>query len=89
MTQAERVAAIDQRLTDHEARCEERLAEIKASATHTLKAVEGLQTRFWAIVVSLLAWALAQVWSADQARIGRLERGAPTIRQEASYGPPA
>ena len=31
-SQVERVAALEQRLMDHESRCEERLAEIKTSA---------------------------------------------------------
>jgi len=70
---AERLAAVEQRLTDHEARCEERLAEIRVSAAHTLRAVEGLKSRFWAICLSLLAWALAQLWSGEQARVRRVE----------------
>ena len=65
--------AVEQRLTDHEARCEERLGEIKASVAGTLKAVEGLKSRFWAITLALLAWALAQVWAASQARLAHLE----------------
>lgn len=69
----ERLVAVEQRLMDHEARCEERLMEIKISATGTLKAVEDLKSRFWAIALALLAWALAQVWAADQARLARLE----------------
>lgn len=77
----ERVAALEQRLADHESRCEERLGEIKASASNTLKAVEGLKSRFWAIVLSLLAWALAQVWATTQAQIARLE-GRPAAVQE-------
>jgi hypothetical protein len=76
-SQTERLAAVEQRLSDHEARCEERLGEIKTSAGNTLKAVEGLKSRFWAIVLSLLAWALVQLWAADQARITRLEAVAP------------
>jgi hypothetical protein len=75
--EVERLAAVEQRIADHEARCEERLAEIRASANSTLKAVEGLKSRFWAIVLSLLAWALVQLWSADQGRIARLESLAP------------
>ncbi|MFC3070508.1 hypothetical protein [Phenylobacterium soli] len=86
--QSERLASLEQRLTDHEARCEERLVEIKSSAAHTLKAVEGLKNRFWAIAISLLAWALAQLWSADQGRVGRLE-ARPAAVQEVSNGPPA
>lgn len=70
---AERLAAVEQRIADHEARCEERLAEIKTSVSSTLKAVEGLKNRVWAIVLSLLAWALAQLWTAEQARVARLE----------------
>ncbi|THD80640.1 MAG: hypothetical protein E7812_07880 [Phenylobacterium sp.] len=76
LPEAERLAAVEQRIADHEARCEERLAELRASATSTLKAVESLKNRFWAIALALLAWALAQLWSADQARVGRLEAAA-------------
>jgi hypothetical protein len=72
-TQSERLATLEQRLTDHESRCEERLGEIKAAASTTLKAVEGLKSRFWAVALSLLAWALAQVWATTQAQIARLE----------------
>jgi len=86
--QSERLASLEQRLTDHEARCEERLAEIRASSAHTLKAVEGLKSRFWAICLSLLAWALAQLWSADQARITRPETPAALVKTAAdrAYG---
>lgn len=75
--QSERLAALEQRLTDHESRCEERLGEIKATAATTLRAVEGLKSRSWAVAVALLAWALAQVWSANQVRLGRLEAPPP------------
>ncbi|HYF57308.1 MAG TPA: hypothetical protein VEA41_23875 [Salinarimonas sp.] len=56
------------------------MAEIKATATTTLKSVDALKTRAWAIVAALLAWALAQVWSTNEARLERLERPA-TERQ--------
>lgn len=75
-TSVERLAAVEQRLSDHEARCEERLAEIRASAGETLKAVEALKGRFWTITLALLAWATAQVWAASQARLSSLERPA-------------
>jgi hypothetical protein len=81
-TNAERLASVEQRLADHEARCEERLGEIKASAATTLKAVEGLKNRFWAIALSLLAWALAQVWAGNQSRVARLEAARPAALQE-------
>ncbi len=77
--QAERLAALEQRLTDHEARCEERLAEIKATSASTLRAVEGLKNRSWGVVAALLAWALAQVWSANTERVGRLESARPEL----------
>ena len=80
-TSSERLASLEQRLTDHESRCEERLGEIKASASHTLKAVEGLKSRFWAIALSLLAWAFAQVWSTNQSRLSRLEAVRPLAVQ--------
>jgi hypothetical protein len=69
----ERLAIVEQRLSDHESRCEERLAEIKATAASTLRAVEGLKTRSWSVAVALLAWALAQIWTSSQSRIDRLE----------------
>jgi hypothetical protein len=72
-TSSERVASLEQRLTDHESRCEERLNEIKQSASTTLRAVEGLTNRFWVIALSLLAWAMAQVWAGNQARLAHLE----------------
>lgn len=72
-TQSERLAALEQRLSDHESRCEERLVEIRAASANTLKGVEALKGRVWAIVVSLLAWALAQLWAANEGRLARLE----------------
>jgi len=80
------MAALEQRLTDHESRCEERLGEIKVSAASTLKAVEGLKNRSWAIALAMLAWALAQVWSADQARVTRLESAQLIAKQEVTDG---
>jgi hypothetical protein len=72
-THSERLAAMEQRMGDHESRCEERLGEIKATSASTLAAVEGLKGRVWAIVIALLAWALAQLWAASEARVSRLE----------------
>jgi hypothetical protein len=84
-TQSERLAAVEQRLTDHEARCEERLAEIKAAAASTLRAVEGLKARSWGLVIALLAWALAQVWSDNASRLDRLEAAAPSSYQKVRH----
>lgn len=76
-TPSERLAALEQRLSDHEARCEERLVEIKVAAASTLQAVEGLKNRTWGMVAALLAWALAQLWTANGARFDRLEAQEP------------
>ncbi len=84
-TQSERLAALEQRMSDHEARCEERLGEIKAAAASTLRAVEGLKGRSWGVVVALLAWALAQVWSVNAARLARLESVAPTSLEQVRH----
>lgn len=81
-TQSERLAALEQRLGDHEARCEERLAEIKATAASTLRAVEGLKSRTWGVAAALLAWALAQLWSANAVRFERLEAQRPATATE-------
>jgi hypothetical protein len=83
----ERLASLEQRLDDHESRCEERLGEIRQSAATTLAAIEGLKNRFWIIALSLLAWAMAQVWAGSQARIGRLEAAPPTAVAEVSGVP--
>jgi len=84
-TQSERLASLEQRLSDHESRCEERLAEIKTSAAGTLAAVEGLKGRVWSIVFAMLAWAMAQVWSASEHRITRLETTRPALVQEVAH----
>jgi hypothetical protein len=60
---SERLATVEQRLNDHETRCEERLGEIRAAAGSTLRAVEALKTRAWGVTAALLAWALAQIWA--------------------------
>lgn len=83
--QSERLAAVEQRLTDHEARCEERLAEIKATATSTLAAVEGLKSRSWGVAAALLAWALAQIWAAETSRVEKLEAARTPHEQEAVH----
>ena len=87
---AERLASLEQRISDHESRCEERLAEIKTSVARTLSAIDGLKGRFWLITLSLLAWAMAQVWAGNQARISHLEAASRSARDvNASYcGPP-
>lgn len=76
-TLSERLATLEQRLDDHEARCEERLVEIRATAASTLSAVEGLKSRAWGVAAALLAWALAQIWSANADRFDRLEAARP------------
>jgi hypothetical protein len=63
---------------DHESRCEERLSEIKTTVASTLQAIEGLKSRSWGIAAALLAWALAQLWSANAVRVERLEVAAAT-----------
>ena len=76
-TSTERLATLEQRLGDHEARCEERLSEIKSTVSSTLQAVEGLKSRAWGVVAALLAWALAQLWSDNAQHFERLERDKP------------
>ena len=83
-TSTERLAVLEQRLSDHEARCEERLTEIKATAASTLRAVEGLKGRAWGVVAALLAWALAQLWSANAVRLQRLESPPHIAAEQAS-----
>ena len=53
------------------------MAEIKRSVASTLAAVEGLKTRSWGVAAALLAWALAQLWSANAVRLERLEAVRP------------
>lgn len=79
ITSTERLAVLEQRLSDHEVRCEERLAEIKSTATSLLHAVESLKGRAWGVAAALLAWALAQLWSANAVRLDRLEAPRPAV----------
>lgn len=81
-----RLPAFIRQVTDHEARCEERLTEIKATAASMLRAVEGLKGRAWGVVAALLAWALAQLWSANAVRLERLE-SPPHITAEQASAP--
>jgi hypothetical protein len=83
-THAERVASLEQRLTDHESRCEERLTEIKASASNTLRAVEGLKSRFWGITLALLAWAMAQLWAGSRAQVAHVEIARTPLQEVAN-----
>jgi hypothetical protein len=76
-TSTERLATLEQRLGDHETRCEERLSEIKSTVNSTLLAVEGLKSRAWGVVAALLAWALAQLWSENVQHFERLDREKP------------
>lgn len=76
-TPSERLATLEQRLTDHESRCEERLGEIKMTASATLRAVEGLKGRAWGVVAALMTWALAQLWSENAHHFDKLDQALP------------
>lgn len=78
-----RLPAFIRQVSDHEARCEERLVEIKATAASTLHAVEGLKNRTWGVAAALLAWAMAQLWSANATRLERLEAARPALHAAA------
>lgn len=72
-----RLPAFIRQVSDHEARCEERLGELKATAASTLAAVEGLKNRTWGVAAALLAWALAQIWATNVGRLDQLETAKP------------
>ena len=40
---------------------------------------------YWAITLSLLAWAMAQLWAGSQARVAHLEAAHPAALQEVSH----
>jgi hypothetical protein len=88
-TATERLAAVEQRLSDHEARCEERLGEIRMAAGSTLRAVEGLKARAWGVAAALLAWALAQLWTdhAGPPQPPPPAPAAPSARLEPQFDP--
>lgn len=65
-TQGERLATLEQWVIDHEARCEERLGEIKTNLNRLMLGFVGL-------ILSLLAWAGAQLYTTNQVRLDRLE----------------
>lgn len=93
-TQSERLALLEQRLADHEQRCEDRLAEIRKAMGSMLTAVEGLKGRAWGIMLALLSWALVQLWTANDSRLETLElhdvaRTPPAATAEISPPPAA
>jgi hypothetical protein len=57
-TQGERLAAVEQRIADHESRCEERLFEIKADGAATRATVEKLQGFVVSLIVAVCGFAL-------------------------------
>lgn len=85
-TSTERLAALEQRLGDHEARCEERLADIKSTVGSTLSAVEGLKNRALALAAALLAWALAQLWSDNAHHFQRLDAEKTVVAEAVATG---
>ena len=77
-TTPERLAKIEEWAKGHERRCEERLDAIHDAIGEVKGSLAWQRNALWAVVVALLAWALAQLWTGSQGRIERLEKPAAT-----------
>jgi hypothetical protein len=60
-TPGERLAALERGLSDHEARCEERLADIKHTVGETQAAIARLQWWIVGLVVAIAGWSVSTV----------------------------
>ena len=69
----ERLAKVEEWARGHERRCEERLEAIHGAIGEVKGALAWQRNALWAVVAALLAWALAQLWTANQDRLERLE----------------
>lgn len=66
--------AAQQKIDSHEELCAERYGTINSTLGELKKGQEGHSRAIWGGVIALLAWALAQVWATNQARIESLEQ---------------
>lgn len=69
-----RADAAHQKIEDHEKLCAERYANIHSTLGELKTGQRGHSRAAWGIVLALLGWMAAQVWTAGQTRIDRLER---------------
>ena len=60
-TQAERLAALERGLSDHESRCEERLVDIKTTVQDTQEAIDKLQRWLVGLIVAIAGGALTSL----------------------------
>jgi hypothetical protein len=74
----ERLAKIEEWAQGHERRCEERLDTIHAAIGELKGAVKWQRNALWGLVIALLAWAMAQLWAANQATLAELKRPTAT-----------
>jgi hypothetical protein len=81
----ERLAKIEEWARGHERRCEERLEAIHCAIGEVKGSLSWQRNALWAVVAALLAWALAQLWSANQSRLARLEAPAAPAAAQARH----
>lgn len=88
-TQGERLATVEEWAEGHEKRCEERLKNIhtaidgvKGEVTDMRGTLRWLRNSIWAAVFALLAWAGAQMYATNQARLAALEKPVVVTRAE-------
>jgi hypothetical protein len=58
----------------HEDLCAERYGNIHTTLSELKEGQKGHGRAAWGIALALVAWMAAQLWSANQARVERLER---------------
>jgi hypothetical protein len=74
MADRQTVSGAFAKIESHEELCAERYRAINDTLGELKTGVRGHGRAAWGIALALVAWMAAQLWSANQARVERLER---------------
>jgi hypothetical protein len=74
MSERQTVAGAYAKITAHEDICAERYGNIHSTLSDLKDGQKSHGRAAWGIALALVAWMAAQLWSANQQRVERLER---------------
>jgi hypothetical protein len=74
MADRQTVSGAYAKIEAHEDLCAERYGNIHTTLSELKEGQKGHGRAAWGIALALVAWMAAQLWSANQARVERLER---------------